>query len=392
MKITMLLSGQGEIPGAETVAMWRTDPDAVAVWDQAEEAVGPIRPWIDEPVPSDTLKAQLLSAVGSLATYAVIRRKLGLTPRFVIGHSVGEVAAVGIGLGLDVATVARFVRARGQAMLDAIAAGEPMGMRAVVNPPADLDALVEGCEGVWVANRNSARQIVISGTTAALTAFVEETGVATIPLKVTGAFHTPLMAPAAAALRANPEARIPLAHFGPTVIANRTATAYRPGTDIAGELAEQVASPVRWADAVAYAYDHGSQVFLDLSSTGMLARMSDLTGARHFPVGTPAGIEAAAHELRHVRTIEGEYDLAAHALGVIVTTKNRQADEALYKETVIPSYQELRAMAGKPQEPARILDIVDRVLTIKAVDEETKVRKLADLRWRADRLADRLAA
>ncbi|MFN8099712.1 MAG: ACP S-malonyltransferase [Dermatophilaceae bacterium] len=387
MKITMLLSGQGEIPSAETVAMWRTDADAVAVWDEAEDAVGPIRQWLDEGVPSDTLRAQLISAVGSLATYAVVRRELGLVPRFVIGHSVGEVAAIGIGLGLDVATVARFVRARGQAMLDAIAAGEPMGMRAVVNPPADLDELVAGVEGVWVANRNSAKQIVVSGTTAALATLVEQTGLATVPLKVTGAFHTPLMAPAAEALRADTEARIPLAHFGPTVIANRTATAYRPGDDVTAELIEQVVSPVLWADCVANAYDHGSQVFLDLSSTGMLARMSDLTQARHLAVGTPDGIARAAHDLRHVRTIEGEYDLAAHALGVIVTTKNRQRDEALYRETVIPSYQELRAMAGKPQEPAKILDIVDRVLTIKAVDEETRVRKLADLRWRADRLA-----
>ena len=89
MKITMLLSGQGEIPSAETVAMWRTDADAVAVWDEAEDAVGPIRQWLDEGVPSDTLRAQLISAVGSLATYAVVRRELGLVPRFVIGHSVG---------------------------------------------------------------------------------------------------------------------------------------------------------------------------------------------------------------------------------------------------------------------------------------------------------------
>ncbi|NHA67698.1 ACP S-malonyltransferase [Phycicoccus flavus] len=388
MKLTLLLSGQGETPAADTVTMWRHDPAARAVWTEAADAVGePLDRWLDEGTPADTRRAQLLSAVGSLATYAVVAREIPVAPTFVVGHSVGEVAALGIAHGLGPAQVARIAEARGRAMLDAVAAGPPTGMRAVVDPPADLVGLVEAAEGVHVANLNSARQVVISGSLAGLDAFVAATGLRTVPLAVTGAFHTPYMAPAAAALRSALDGLELPPTYGPTVVANRTALPY-DRTDVLAELAAQVVSPVRWAEAVGYAHDHGSQVMLDLSSTGMLARMSDLPGVTVHRCGTPDGIDAGRRELRHVIAVEGEYDLAARALGAIVTTRNLQDDEELYRTTVIPAYQELRGMAKSAHAPVeRILELVETVLVAKAVDPATRERKLADLRWRAARAA-----
>lgn len=392
MKTTVLLSGQGEVPSADAITMWRCDPAAAAVWAEAAEALGePIDRWLDEGVPSDTRRAQLISAVGSLATFAVVEREFPVAPAFVLGHSVGEVAAVAIAAGLDVTTTARLAETRGRVMLEAIESGPPMGMRAVVDPPAHLDEIVDGIDDLHVANRNSSRQVVVSGTLPALDELVRVSGIRSLPLKVTGAFHTPLMAVAAARFRDEVAGMSIPSDFGPTVIANRTARPYEG--DVLDELARQIAAPVRWADSTAWAYGHGSQVFLDLSSTGMLARFAEPAGARILTGGTPEAIDHLCRELRHVAAVDSRYDLASRALGVIVTTRNAQHDEAAYRDSVIPAYQELRGLAGKPdQSVARILDIVERVLEVKAVDPEVRRRKLADLRWRSARGADRTAA
>lgn len=392
MKTTVLFSGQGEVPSADAITMWRCDPAAAAVWSEAADAVGEdIDRWLDEGVPADTRRAQLISAVGSLATYAVLEREFPVAPAFVIGHSIGEVAAVSVAAGLDVTTTARLAETRGRVMLEAIESGPPMGMRAVVDPPAGLAEIVDGIEDVHIANLNSSRQVVVSGTLPALDELVRVSGIRSMPLKVTGAFHTPLMAVAAARFRDEVAGLTLPSDFGPTVVANRTGRPYEG--DVLDELAKQIAAPVRWADATAWAYGHGSQVFLDLSSTGMLARLGGPAGARVITGGTPESIDHLCRELRHVAAVDSRYDLASRALGVIVTTRNAQHDEAAYRDSVIPAYQELRGLAGKPEQPvARILEIVERVLEVKAVDPEVRRRKLADLRWRSARTTDRKAA
>lgn len=392
MKTTVLFSGQGELPSPDTITMWRCDPTARAVWDEAGEAVGePIDRWLDEGVPSDTRRAQLISAVGSLATFAVLERDFPVAPAFVLGHSVGEVAAVAVAAGLDVGAAARIVDIRGRVMQEAIESGPPMGMRAIIDPPAGLDEIVDSLEDVHVANRNSSRQVVVSGTLPALDELGRVSGLRSVPLKVTGAFHTPLMAVAAARFRDEVAGITIPSDFGPTVVANRTARPYEG--DVLDELAKQIAAPVRWSESTRWAYDHCSQVFLDLSSTGMLARFGEPVGARIVTGGTPDAIDRLCRELRHVAAVDAKYDLASRALGVIVTTRNAQPDEAAYRDSVIPAYQELRGLAGKPDQPvARILDLVERVLEVKAVDADVRRRKLADLRWRSQRGVVRWAA
>lgn len=230
---------------------------------------------------------------------------------------------------------------------------------------------------------NSATQMVISGATAALQDFVAQEKLTAIPLKVAGAFHTPFMAPAVAQFR-EAVADVPAdAVSGPVVIANRTAQPF--DTDhIVDELSRQIESPVRWAESITYAYEHGGQIFLDLSSTGMFSRLSDHPDIRYIACGDLRSIGEARHELRHAIAIEDGYDLAAHALGAIVTTRNEQQDARVYQDTVIPCYQELRRMVGRSdQVPERIIELVEKALINKDVDAATRRHKLDNLRWRA---------
>lgn len=390
MRLSLLLSGQGETPSPDVITMWRCDHRARAVWEEASAALGePLDSWLDDGDPADTKRAQVISAIGSMATYAVVAQEVPIAPHFVIGHSVGEVAALGICRGLSVSTVAQLVAARGQAMHEALsAAAEPTSMRAVVEPPADLAERVEATPDLYVANQNSARQVVISGTLAALDDFAAASGLRLLPLKVKGAFHTPFMQAAADQFQERVAGLDLQGSFGPAVIRNRTATPYSADADIVAELAAQIVAPVRWADALRYAYLHGSQMALDLSSTGMLTRMSGFAGIRHLPAGTPDVMDRVQRELRHALAIEENYDLAARGLGAIVSTRNGQPDVDVYRNRVIPAYQELRAMVGKPDQQAeRVLGIVEEVLQLKQVEDVVRDRKIAELRWRAGHFA-----
>lgn len=389
MRLTLLLSGQGETPAADVITMWRFDDRARVVWEEAAEALNePLDSWLDQGDPTDTYRAQVISAVGSMATYAVVAQEVPIAPSFAVGHSIGEVAALGICKGWSVSTVARLVAARGQAMHEALLAAQiPAGMRAVVDPPADLAEMVAATPQVYLANHNSPRQVVLSGTLTALDDFAAASGLRLLPLKVKGAFHTPFMQASADRFRELVGELDLSGSFGPAVIRNRTASPYPVDADVIDELARQIVAPVRWADALRYAYTHGSQVALDLSSTGMLSRMAGCPGIRHLPCGTPDAIDAVQRELRHVLAVEGSYDLAARALGAIVSTPNNQPDGELYRDRVIPAYQELRAMVGHDQQPDRVLGILDDVLRVKQVDDQIRDRKISELRWRAARFA-----
>ena len=174
---------------------------------------------------------------------------------------------------------------------------------------ADLDGSRRQCRGPGGQSQQRQADRRLGTTAAPRHAGRADRPRPTVPLKVTGAFTRSCTG---GGLSRRHRGRIRSPTSARPVIANQTATAYRPGDDVTAELIEQVVSPVLWADCVANAYDHGSQVFsLDLSSTGMLARMSDPDPGPASCGQHPDGIARAAHDLRHVRTIEGESDLAA---------------------------------------------------------------------------------
>ena len=173
------------------------------------------------------------------------------------GHSLGEYSAYVAAGSLTVEDAARLVRRRGELMLEAGQA-RPGAMAAVLGlATAEVaTACGEASDTVGIAvaaNQNAPDQTVISGDPEA----VERAGVRckelgakrVIPLKVSGAFHSPLMEPAvpglAAALDATPFAdpRFP-------VVANVTATPVRTATEARLRLVEQLTAPVRWVASV----------------------------------------------------------------------------------------------------------------------------------------------
>ena len=165
------------------------------------------------------------------------------------GHSLGEYAALVAAGALQFDDAVRLVDERAAAMADA---GElsPGGMVAMLGGDArSVRALAERLELV-VANDNAPGQLVLSGPLDAVLAAEDtardETGARARRLDVTGAFHSPLMEPAATRLRAALEAT-PIAEPQIPVYSNGSAA---PFVDVRRELAENLLRPVRWRETL----------------------------------------------------------------------------------------------------------------------------------------------
>jgi [acyl-carrier-protein] S-malonyltransferase len=218
----------------------------------------------------------------------------------VLGHSLGEFSALVAGGALDFGDALRLVRKRGELMQ---AAGSSGGMAAVLGLDADVVAKAIEGTGIVVANDNAPGQIVISGPIANMTAASNALKAAgakrVIPLKVSGAFHSPAMravAPALAeAIRATPfhELKYP-------VIANVDAEPHTNAGDFASLLERQVYSPVQWVASVRRAAREGATTFIEFGNgnvlTGLVKRI--LPDARTANVSDPKSLEEALDLVR----------------------------------------------------------------------------------------------
>ena len=217
-----------------------------------------------------------------------------------LGHSLGEFTALVAGGALDFGDALRLVRKRGELMQAADASG---GMAAVLGLDADIVAKAIDGTGIVVANDNAPGQIVVSGPLANMAAATEALKAAgakrVIPLKVSGAFHSPAMkavAPAlAAAIRATPFHELKY-----RVIANVDAEVHEHAADFVTLLEKQVHSPVQWAASVRRAAGEGATTFIEFGAgnvlTGLVKRI--LPDARVANVSDPKSLEEALDLVR----------------------------------------------------------------------------------------------
>jgi [acyl-carrier-protein] S-malonyltransferase len=266
----------------------------------------------------ETHNAQLSTFVASSLVLDAVER-LGVEPTACAGHSLGEYTALTAAGVLSFEDGARVVAARGEAMH--VAAAERAGtMAAVLGLDDDVvDVACARVDGdVWVANYNAPGQVVVAGCPEA----IEQVGIEAkalgakkvMPVAVSGAFHTPFMAPARERLRkAIADARLRPSET--PVVANVDAIAPTDADAWAGLLAAQLCSPVRWRQTLHALAAAGCSVFVELGPgrvlTGMAKRTID--GAHTMGVSTPDDLDrllelvASPPAPRAVGSHEGEH-------------------------------------------------------------------------------------
>ena len=262
MRSVLLCPGQG----AQFVGMGQDVadqfPGARAVFQAVDEALGFSLSQVMWQGPETELtlthNAQPAILAHTLAVHEVVRP--ALDPLLAAGHSLGEYSAYSTAGSLELADAARLVRRRGELML---AAGQQREgtMTAVLGLNAtEVEAVCResstGDSVVVAANINAPDQTVLSGDPDAVEragARCKEAGAKRVlPLKVSGAFHSPLMEPAAVGLQTVLDS-VELADPAFPIVANATAQPVSDAATARAQLGAQLTSPVKWVASMQYA-------------------------------------------------------------------------------------------------------------------------------------------
>jgi [acyl-carrier-protein] S-malonyltransferase len=255
--------------------------EAGLVFEQAFAALGPAFRRVLWEGPEEELRqtrhAQPALLVHSVAALRVLEAR-GVRASLAAGHSLGEYTAHVAAGSLRFADALRLVRRRGELMQEA-GRQRPGTMAAVLGLDAEAvggvcRATREAGEGIVVpANLNSPSQVVISGEVGAVEAALRRATEAgarkVIRLTVSGAFHSPLMEPAAGGLKAALTA-VEIRDAAFPVIANATARPVVVAEEIREALGMQLLAPVRWAESVRALLDAGARVFVEIGSGSVL--------------------------------------------------------------------------------------------------------------------------
>jgi len=275
-KVTFMFPGQGSLEEGMGREIAEAVPAAMEVFRAGSEAAGLdlVKLCFDTPLAQmvDTEVQQPALVVTSLAINEAILER-GIKPDYVIGHSVGEFAALAAARALSAAEAVALVRERGLAM--AAAARERPGTMAAILGLADdvVESLCRRIMGVWPANYNCPGQVVVSGETNAVDECCTEAEHAgarrAIRLRVSGAFHSPLVERAAERLKPAIERtsfKQPFAPFMSTVTAKlEDVQRYRT------LLVEQLTAPVRFTQAARELIKNGTTVFVEVGPGNVLS-------------------------------------------------------------------------------------------------------------------------
>jgi [acyl-carrier-protein] S-malonyltransferase len=275
-KVAFCFPGQGSLEEGMGRELALAVPEAMEVYRVGSEASGLdlqklcFESPLEELVHTDVQQPALVAT--SLAVLAALRAR-GIAPDYVVGHSVGEFAAIAAANSIDTAEAIGLVRERGLAMAEA--ARESDGTMAAILGLDDavVEELCAEIEGVWPANYNCPGQIVVSGEEGAVEKLIHRASALgarrAVKLKVSGAFHSPLVEKAAEMLKPAVE-RVkfsdPVAPFMSTVTAR-----IEPAQRMAGLLVSQVTAPVKFTHAAQGLIKEGAKTFVEVGPGNVLS-------------------------------------------------------------------------------------------------------------------------
>ncbi len=291
--IAWLFPGQGAQQVGMARDLYDAFPEAAAVFDEADAALGRSLSRIVFEGPEEELRQTVNTQPGILvaslaawrAAQASGHEAVTAPPLATAGHSMGEYTALVAAGSLTVSEAVRLVARRGELMQ---AAGEqnPGTLAAVLGMEEDEVEAVCTEAGAEVCNLNATGQIVIGGNPDAVeraATLAEERGARrVVRLRVGGAFHTSLMTPAAEAM-APVLAEAEIADPQVTVIGNVEATALSTAEEVRADLTAQIRRPVRWRDTVLRMHELGVDTWVEMGPGTVLTGLTRTTLRRERP-------------------------------------------------------------------------------------------------------------
>lgn len=313
-----------------------------------------------------TENAQPALLTVSVAKYRVYRQEFEVTPFLAAGHSLGEYSALVCANALSFTDALTLVKRRGELMRDAAGNGIG-GMMAVFG--IHKNAVEEECSAftdpnhcVVVANTNSSTQVVISGHNSALQEVSQRLtakSARVVPLKVSAAFHSPLMALPAQSF----SEELANVHFKMPewpVFSNVTAQPYEDVGQIPQLLAQQMTRPVRWHEIMEQMEERGVDVAIEMGPKKVLKNLIKKSSRKIsvYSANTQEDLQEL-YELNPEDFIDRRPNPLERCLAEAMTIPNRNYDEEQYRTGVIEPYQKLKQMYYQLEEEKKEPDETD---------------------------------
>ncbi|WP_430735069.1 ACP S-malonyltransferase [Halodesulfovibrio aestuarii] len=280
--IAVLFPGQGSQEPNMGRDVAETNADVMSLWKKAEKISGIDLRGIywdgDEAAMADTRNLQPALTLVNIGLW--IEASGSLRPTCMAGHSLGEFSALAASEALSVEAVLEAVSLRGRLMAEADPSGSGAMAAAMKMKLEAVEAVVAEVaestgEMIRIANYNTPGQFVLSGTKTAIAEAgvkIKEQKGRAIPLKVSGAFHSPLMADAAKELSSY-FAKLSWNNPKYPIYCNVTGKPATRSTDLEEIMPKQMTSSVFWIDTITNQFNAGIRQFVEVGPKGVLSKM-----------------------------------------------------------------------------------------------------------------------
>lgn len=304
-KIAFIYPGQGAQKAGMGADFYENSQTAADIYDKASEVLGlDMKELCFEK--NDRLDLTEYTQAAMVTTCLAMTRtveEMGVKPDITAGLSLGEYCAIAEAGGFGDMDAVKTVRTRGILMQNTVPAGEG-AMAAILGPAKEtVEQVLASMADVTIANYNCPGQIVITGRAEAVQEACRRLSDAgarrVVPLKVSGPFHSPMLARAGEELAAElagirwKELKIPY-------VTNVTAQEITDISQTAGLLARQVSAPVKWEQSMETMIQGGVDIFIEIGPgktlTGFLKKIAP--DKKVMQIGTWKDIESVIRELK----------------------------------------------------------------------------------------------
>ncbi len=328
---------------------------------------------------TETHNAQIAIFLCSVASYQVYMKEIGIKPVFAAGHSLGELSALCCSGVIDFEDALRIVRQRGLLMHQAVPPGIGKMAAVIGLVSATIEEVCRSIssddEPVGVANLNTPKQTVISGTVAGVEkacAELESLGGRIVFLDVAGPFHCPLMQPAAD--RFNGVLReVAMRDFSYPVVSNVSAFLYRKPASVPEMLVSQLVSPVRWHDTIQFLRNQNMDLFVEVGPKAKIKRMLKDSGIEQNVYATDEPDDMAA-----LRSFKQDCfrSVITKCLAAAVCTPNANDNVDEYKVGVVEPYKQIERLHNELDESKRqptVSEMLDALRLLRTIFATKKV-------------------